>query len=388
MITTSTFFAPCPRGLEPVLSEELEGLGAQAIEGTHGGVTFRGPFNLCYAVNLESRIASRVLWQVHRGPYRSEQDIYRAAYDLPWPTWFSVHCRIKVRVEARHCLLNSLDFITLRIKDAVCDKFRKVRGLRPSVDTSSPDFRIHAFLNERHVTLYLDTSGEPLFKRGLRKTSGAAPLRENLAAGILQLSGWKPDQALMDPMCGTGTILMEAAQMARNMAPGLDRRFAFQKLTSYDPTIWRQLYRARRSQEAPPKPLAIYGYDKQAVTLKAAQTNLKAAGLSDAVTLQQVDVLHIHPPAEKGIIVTNPPYGMRTGNPTQLATFYPQFGDVLKHRFPGWRAYVFTADPLFPKLIGLASSRRTPLFNGALECRLLEYKLGLGSWRRSKRNSG
>lgn len=390
MITTSTFsifFAPCPRGLETVLSEELESIGAQDIKKTYGGVSFKGPFSLCYEVNLKSRIASRVLWQVHHGLYRNEQDIYQAAHDLPWPNWFSVHCRIKVRVEAQYCLLNSLDFITLRIKDAICDKFRKVRGLRPSVDTSSPDFRIHAFLNAKDVILYLDTSGEPLFKRGLRKISGSAPLRENLAAGLLYLSGWKPDQALMDPMCGTGTILMEAAQMARNIAPGLDRRFAFQKLTSYDPATWRRLYQDRRSQAAPSKPLAIYGCDKQSLTIKAVQTNLKAAGFSDSITIQETDIANIYPPSERGIIVTNPPYGVRTGNPKQLATFYPQFGDVLKQRFPGWRAYIFTADPQFPKLIGLSSSRRTPLFNGDLECRLLEYKLGLGPWRQSNRNS-
>ncbi|TLY24642.1 MAG: class I SAM-dependent RNA methyltransferase [Nitrospirae bacterium] len=378
------FFAPCPRGLEGVLAAELEELGARDLAATAGGVGFAGPFRLCYRVNLESRSASRVLWRVFHGRYRTEQDVYQATYDLPWRDWFSTSRTIKIKVSAQHCPLTSLDYTTLKIKDAVCDKFRAATGARPSVDTRRPDVRIDAFLDDQHVTLYLDTSGEPLFKRGLRKASGEAPLRENLAAGILRLSGWTPEQTLLDPMCGGGTILMEAVLMARLIAPGLGRRFAFEKLHNFDSKTWRDLCEASRASQIPKAAPAIYGSDRDRRTLQAAHANFDAAGLADAVVLAQADVLDVKPPAAAGVIVTNPPYGVRLGDQAVLAEFYPRLGDALKRNFTGWRAYLFTADLRLPKLIGLAPSRRTPLFNGALECRLFEFKLVRGTMRRPR----
>lgn len=379
-----TFFAPCPRGLEGVLAAELEEVGARAIAATAGGVGFAGPFRLCYRVNLESRIASRVLWRVFHGRYRTEQDVYQATYDLPWRDWFSASRTIKVKVSAQHCPLTSLDYVTLKIKDAVCDRFRAATGARPSVDTRRPDVRIDAFLDEQRVALYLDTSGEPLFKRGLRKASGEAPLRENLAAGILRLSGWTPEQALLDPMCGGGTILMEAVLIARRIAPGLGRRFAFEKLQSFDSKAWRDLCEASRAAQTPKAAPAIYGSDRDRRALQAARANFEAAGLADAVVLAQADALDVKPPAATGVIVTNPPYGVRLGDQAVLAEFYPRLGDALKRDFAGWRALIFTADPRLPKLIGLSPSRRTPLFNGALECRLFEFKLVRGTMRRPR----
>lgn len=385
-----TFFAPCPRGLEEVLSAELKQLGAQTPAVTPGGVGFTGPFDLCYTVNLESRIASRVLWRVRHGPYRREQDLYQLAVDLPWPQWFSSRCTIKVKVSAQHCPLTSLDFVTLRIKDAVCDHFARRRthrisramgAPRPSVDTSRPDIRIDAFLDATHASLYLDTSGEALFKRGLREAGAGAPLRENLAAGILRLSGWTGAQPLLDPMCGSGTILIEAAMMALNRAPGGDRRFAFEKLRSFDPARWRAIREASRARQVRDGRPAIFGCDQDKHVLKAAKANLAAAGLTEIVSLSPGNVLELTPPADQGILIANPPYGVRLGEREELAAFYPRLGDALKQRFPGWRAFIFTADLRLPKLIGLAPSRRIPLFNGGLECRLYEFKLVRGSGR-------
>src|SRR5690349_9041896 len=219
------FFATCPRGLESVLGEELAGIGADDIEPVEGGVKFGGSFRVCYAANLESRVASRVLWQVAHVPYRSDRDIYGAARALRWHEWFDVGSSIRVDVSAIRAPLKSLDFVTLRIKDAVCDAFRDKTGRRPDVDTRAPDARIHAFLTASHLTLYLDTSGEPLFKRGYRRSAGEAPLRENLAAGILRLAKWGDALPLLDPMCGSGTFLCEAALMALDRAPGLERTF-------------------------------------------------------------------------------------------------------------------------------------------------------------------
>ena len=204
---SESFFATCPRGLEAVLREELTRIGALEVTAVDGGVRFSGEFETCYAVNLESRVASRVLWQVSHTPYRSEKDIFEAVRGLRWHEWFSPKESIRVDVSAIRSPVKSLDFVTLRIKDAVCDAFRAVSGVRPDVDTRSPDARISAFLSSTHATVYLDTSGEPLFKRGYRRTTGEAPVRENLAAGILRLSGWEATVPLLDPMCGSWTFL-------------------------------------------------------------------------------------------------------------------------------------------------------------------------------------
>ena len=382
------FFSPCPRGLEAVLSSELKQLGAQHIRPTQGGVGFRGPFGLCYQVNLHSRIASRVLWQVFHGPYRTEAEIYRATLSLPWVSWFQVDHSIKVKVSAQGCPLNSLDFITLRIKDAVCDAFMKIQRVRPHVDTKSPDIQIHAFLNETHLTLYLDTSGEPLFKRGWRRAQGAAPIRENLAAGILQLAGWNADQVLLDPMCGSGTILIEAGQMAKGVAPGIGRPFAFQKFSNYNQGRWKMLCGKSRDRQREPLPNSLHGCDRDPQVLEAAQTNVRGVGLATAVSLHRKDALTIAPPSASGILITNPPYGIRLGAPTDLEKFYPLFGDVLKKKFFGWTAYIFTADTKLPKLIRLSPSKRVPLFNGDLECRLYEFKVVQGSHRKIVRLKG
>jgi len=378
------FFAPCPRGLESVLATELEQLGAASVQARDGGVQFQGDWRICYRANLESRIASRILWQLASQPYTDEADIYKTAHALPWNDWFAPALTIRVNLAAIKCPLRSLDFVTLKIKDAVCDKFREITGSRPSVDTAQPDIRIHGFLDARKFTLYLDTSGDALFKRGLRKAAGEAPLRENLAAGILRLAGWQPGMALLDPMCGSGTFLLEAAQMALNIAPGSGRSFAFEKFRNFDAALWTGLKDAAMAQQKPKIPQAIFGSDLYGDALADTHTNLAAAGLSEVVTLKQANVLEISAPTPDGILVTNPPYGIRIGEQQELAELYPKLGDVLKKKFSGWNAYIFTADPMLPKLIRLTASRRTPLFNGALECRLLEYKMVVGGMRKVK----
>jgi len=378
------FFATCPRGLELLLAGELRQLKAEKIHAVGGGVQFGGDFFLCYRVNLESRIASRVLWQVAHGNYRSEDDIYRTAYAPRWTDWFDPARTLRVDVSATKSPLTSLNFVTLKIKDAVCDKIRRIAGRRPNVDTREPDIPIQGHLSDREFTLYLDTTGEPLFKRGQRISTGEAPLRENLAAGIIRLAGWAPGIPLLDPMCGSGTILLEAAHMALDIAPGLGRGFAFEKLRNFDSRLWRDLLRQSRGRQKPKAPLAIYGSDFSADVLKSARANLMASGLEKIVSLKQADVLEITAPAREGIIVTNPPYGVRIGEQRALEEFYPKLGDVLKKQFTGWHVYLLSADMRLPKLIHLAASKRTPLFNGALECRLFEYKMVEGGMRKKK----
>jgi putative N6-adenine-specific DNA methylase len=375
-------FSPCPRGLETVLAQELNGLGAERVEPTDGGVAFRGDLALCYRANLHSRIASRVLVQVLAGRYRNEADIYQAVHGVAWRGHFDASCTIRVNVSAIASPLRSLEFITLRIKDAICDRFRADVGARPSVDTAAPDVRVHAFLEADRFTVYLDTSGEALFKRGYRHTAGEAPVRENLAAGLLLLSGWTPGTPLLDPMCGSGTLLIEAAEMSLGRAAGARRSFGFEKLRGFDRALWRAQLEQARQAARPATALPIWGSDVSIPALEHARQNLAHAGLSEAVALKQVNVLDCVAPAERGVLVTNAPYGRRIGEDKALAALYPKLGDALKQRFAGWRACIFTADLRLPKLIGLKPARRTPLYNGAVECRLYVFDIVAGTMRR------
>jgi len=376
------FFSPCPRGLESVLAEELASLGAGDIAPAPGGVGFQGDLSLCYRVNLESRIATRVLLRLARRVYRNEQDVYDTVRKIDWRRWFDVDCSIRVDTSAVRCPLKSLDFVTLRIKDAVCDRFRADVGRRPDVDTHAPDVRIHAFLDEREATVYLDTSGEPLFKRGLRGRTGEAPLKENLAAGIIRLSGWTPNEPFFDPMCGSGTFLLEAAQIALGIAAGSRRSFGFERLANFDAALWQKMKDAARNRERPVKLLAIFGADKSGTELSKARDALAAAGLAEAVQLKQGNIIELPAPAPWGVMVANPPYGVRIEEKEALAALYPKLGDALKARFTGWRCYLFTADLDLAKGIGLKASKRTPLYNGPLECRLFEFRMVAGSMRR------
>src|SRR5450432_4299847 len=300
------FFAPCPRGLEGVLAAELGDLGAVEVSAADGGVAFGGPMDLAYRSNLESRLASRILWQVGHGPYRDEQDIYQLALDLDWPQWFHADRTLRVDVAATRSPLNSLEFTTLRIKDAVCDRHRAAGGVRPSVSKESPDVRVHAYLTAGDATFYLDTSGDPLFKRGLRRETAEAPLRENLAAGLLRLAGWQPGTPLLDPMCGGGTIVMEAALIALDIAPGLKRTFGFQKLAWYDGSAWQKIKQAAQRRARTAAPAGICARDIDDTAIHQCYVNIDAAGVAGAIVVEQVDVLAATAPEAGGTIVTNP----------------------------------------------------------------------------------
>jgi putative N6-adenine-specific DNA methylase len=381
------FFAQCPRGLSGVLAQELERIGAINIAASDAGVAFGGTTEVAYRANLYSRIATRILWHVAQFPYQTEHDIYDTAMLLPWPWWFDVQRTIKVEITAQKSPVKSLDFTTLKVKDAVCDKFREVSGVRPSVATRDPDIRIHVHLDQTEAAIYVDLTGEPLFKRGKREHTGDAPLKKNLAAGIIALTGWKPEEVFYDPMCGSGTFLVEAAEMALNIAPGLSggtpRKFALQKLKEFDEPLWKRLIDQARTNERPKELSTIFGSDMYGDQLKIARENLVANGLGDCVHLKQANILEVSAPSESGVLVTNPPYGDRIGDAEALKEMYPKLGDLLKQKFAGWRAYFFTGDTNLPKGVRLSTSRKTPLFNGKIECRLYEYKVIAGSNRRS-----
>lgn len=378
------FFAQCPRGLSGVLADELRQIGATNLVPGEAGVAFSSEWMVACRANLVSRVASRILWQVAIFPYQTEHDVYDAAMLLAWPSWFAVTRTIKVEVSAHRSPVKSLDFTTLKIKDAVCDKFREQVGERPSVATREPDIRIHAHLDETMAALYLDLTGEPLFKRGSREHKGVAPLKKNLAAGIIALSGWQPDEPFLDPMCGSGTFLVEAAQIALNIMPGIERHFAFEKFADFDRDAWAKIIADARAAEKPKTLLPIYGSDLYGAALDDARANLVANGLADCVRVKQANITEISAPEASGVLIANPPYGDRLGDANELLALYPQLGDVLKQKFAGWRAYFFSGDTKLPKGVRLTASKKTPLFNGKIDCRLYEYKMIAGSNRREK----
>jgi putative N6-adenine-specific DNA methylase len=375
------FFATCPRGLEALLADELLVQLALKIFVTDGGVSFEGNLETMYRANLHSRLATRIMSRVGQGSYATEEDIYKATFKLNWPSWFKVNQTIRVKVTGVKCPLKSLDFVTLRIKDAVCDRFREEGALRPSVSVRDPDVRIHAYLTENQYQLYLDTSGAPLYQRGFRDVSVIAPLRENLAAGILMLTGWQPGTPFLDPMCGSGTFLIEAAMMAVNQPPGMKRTFGFQKLTSFDEDLWKKIKSEAMNKMKPIDFLDIYGSDMDLRAVRVARHNLKVAGLEEVAKVMQSDFVKLEPPTSEGTIVTNPPYGQRIGEDEDLKEVYPIWAKHMKESFGGWNTYFLTADLEMPKDMRLKPSKKTPLFNGALECRLFEIKMVKGSNR-------
>ena len=378
------FFATCPRGLEALLADELLAQRALKIVVTDGGVSFEGSLETMYRVNLHSRIATRIMSRVGQGSYATEEDIYKATFKLHWPSWFKVNQTIRVKVTGVKCPLKSLDFVTLRIKDAVCDRFREEGALRPSVSVRDPDVRIHAYLTQDQYQLYLDTSGAPLYQRGFRDVSVIVPLRENLAAGIIMLSGWIPGTPFLDPMCGSGTFLIEAAMMAVNQPPGMKRTFGFQKLTSFDEGLWKKIETEAMNKMKPIEFLDIYGSDMDLRAVRVARHNLKVAGLEDVAKVMQSDFIKLEPPASEGTLVTNPPYGQRIGEDEDLKEVYPVWAKHMKESFGGWNTYFLTADLEMPKDMRLQPSKKTPLYNGALECRLFEIKMVAGSNRKPK----
>ena len=387
--TRTKLFAPCPRGLEQLLADELAALGAEDCRTVASGVAFSGDRRLAYAANLHSRLASRVLVEVARRRYRNDDDLYRLAAGVDWETRFDPDLTLRVDTSAIRSPVRSLNFATLRVKDAIVDRLRERTGRRPSIDTRTPDVRVWLFLEARDATLYLDLSGEPLFKRGWRserEDRGDAPLKENLAAGLLALTGWTPAIPLVDPFCGSGTIAIEAASIAHDLAPGLSRGFGFERLLDHDAALWASLRAAaiRRAQAGAAAPARIAASDIDAAAVARARRNLVRAGFpEDAVRWSVGDLARIAPPFETpGLVVANPPYGERIAargegdrQQSRHEAAMQAIGDALRRNWPGWQVWMLSSDPALPAQLGMKARRRTPLYNGAIECRLFGFEV-------------
>jgi putative N6-adenine-specific DNA methylase len=399
---TVGLFLPCAQGVESLLADECKHLlGNDAtVSKQRGGVTVRGDEATAMRLNLESRLAQRVLWPLAHGPYRNELELYELARSVKWTDWITPQQTLRVDTTAQRSPLQSLNFATLRIKDAVCDVLREATGERPSVDTRAPDLPLSLHLTATQATLYADTSGEALFKRGWRDAGalkGEAPLKETLAAAMLAAAGWQgraEDGPLFDPFCGAGTIAIEAAQMACGIAPGANRRFAFERLAPWraHQAAWREMREAARTR-VHASAVPIYAGDVSFRMTDFATRNAERAGVSAAIEFKTADALQRLPPAARGTMVQNPPYGERIdakGSGRQAiegsatpADFFASLASHWKRHYPGWTAWVLAPEMKLPTQMRLKESRRVPLWNGPIECRLFRFDMVAGSARGS-----
>jgi putative N6-adenine-specific DNA methylase len=399
---TAGLFLPCAQGVEALLADECKRLlGANtAVAEQRGGVTVRGDELTAMRLNLESRLAQRVLWPLAHGPYRNELELYELARTVNWTEWITPQQTLRVDTTAQRSPLQSLNFATLRIKDAVCDVLRDATGARPSVDTRAPDLPLSLHLTATHATLYADTSGEALFKRGWRDAGalkGEAPLKETLAAAMLAAAGWQgreEDGPLFDPFCGAGTIAIEAAQIACGIAPGSNRRFAFERLAPWreHQAAWREMREAARTR-VHVSAVPIYAGDVSFRMTDFATRNAERAGVTREIEFKTADALQRMPPAPRGTMVLNPPYGERIdakGSGRQAiegsappADFFAALASHWKRHYAGWTAWVLAPEMKLPSLMRLKESRRVPLWNGPIECRLFRFDMVAGSARSS-----
>ena len=423
-------FLPCAAGVEALLATEVQRITGTAPKAWRAGVQLAGSWRDALQLNLHSRLAQRVLIELAHNQYRSEQDLYNAAANVAWEIWFTPKQTFKVEITAQHSPLTSLNFAALKIKDAIADRFRHKYDVRPDVDTRWPDVRVYVHLTVDTVTVYIDTSGEPLFKRGWREDVGDAPLKETLAAAMIAASGWdvlaKEGVALYDPCCGSGTIAIEAAQIACNIAPGINRKFAFQKYLPFQAHVWDGLLDQAEALITEPT-AEVFGSDVAFRMVDFAERNAERAGVANAVQFRGGDALERMPPVTNnkgGVMLVNPPYGERIdvagvagaqkrsqfqgqaidefGQPVvvhssierprgrelaqtdegiEASDFFPKLATHWKKNYSGWTAHVLTPDLKLPSKMRLKESRRQPMWNGPIECRLFRFDMVAGSAR-------
>jgi putative N6-adenine-specific DNA methylase len=413
----TALFLPCAAGVESLLADEVQRITGTAAEGARGGVWVEGDERTAMQLNLESRLAQRVLWPLVGGPYRDEHDLYALARRVPWPHWITPEQSLRVDVSAQRSPLTSLNFAALRIKDAVCDALRESTGARPSVDTRRPDLPLALFVGAEHATLYADTSGDALFKRGWREDTGEAPLKETLAAAMLAAAGWRgraEDGPLFDPCCGAGTIAIEAAQIACGIAPGALRPFAFERWLPFRPQLpaWRELQR-QAAQRVHAPAVAVFAGDVSFRMTDFAARNAERAGVRQAIEFKTADALQRLPPAPAGTLMLNPPYGERiapkgrgagrdrsatregqaavgtTAAPAVAregfegggspAEFFNALAAHWKRHYSGWTAWMLSPEMKLGGLMRMKESRRFPMWNGAIECRLYRFDIVAGA---------
>jgi 23S rRNA (guanine2445-N2)-methyltransferase len=369
------YFATCARGLEAVLTGELRQLAAQAVEPGRGGVSFSGDLATCYRANLWLRTAVRVLRTILEAPVNSPDELYQAVQTIDWSQFMTPDHTLAVDCNVRDSAITHSQYAARRVKDAICDQFKAKCGRRPSVDPETPMVGLNLHIFENKATLSLDASGESLHKRGYRPIQTKAPLNEALAAGLILLSGWDGKTPFVDPLCGSGTLPIEAAWIGLKRPPGLTRkRFGFQGWLDFDVGLWASIRDEARSGVLKSLPAPIQGSDLRGDAMEFSRTNARAAGVGNLLQFARCDVRDFHPPdGPPGTLICNPPYGERIGEEKDLIELYRTLGEVFRERCAGWRVFVFTGNGSLARRIALPVAERVHLFNGRIACQLLRY---------------
>lgn len=386
----SRYFVTCARGVEEITERELLEIGATKTEKVPGGLYFEGEQEVLYNAHLWLRTGNRILLPLRSFPCRSPDDLYENLFKFKWETFFkgdltfSVDCTISGRNSPA---LNHSQYAKLKVKDAIVDRLREKTGDRPNVNVEDPDLRVVLYIRDGVATLNMDATGFSLHERGYRSRDAAAPLKETLAASILILSGWDKKSPLVDPMCGSGTLLAEAGLLATNTAPGLLReRFLFMNWPDFYAPRWEKCVQEAEAARTELKPGILFGSDENGDALKQTRHALKTLGFLEAAVLSRMSFEDFTPPegVEKGFLVMNPPYGDRLGEVDHLVPLYKLMGDTFKQKLKGWHAAIFTGSSVLAKSVGLRASRKIPLWNGPIECRLMTYEMYAGFTKKAE----
>jgi putative N6-adenine-specific DNA methylase len=370
------FFATCPKGLESTLKDELFSLGMSEIAESEGGVHFGGGLEECYRANFLLRSASRVLLTISEFRARSYDELYSGVRKLDWSKYMTLGMTLAVDAHCNRTVMDHSLFAARRVKDAIVDQFREKFGSRPDVNVGNPDLLVNARIYRDKCTLSLDSSGESLHQRGWRVDAGEAPLKENLASALLELAGWNGRSNLVDPMCGSGTIPIEAALMALGVPAGAGRSaYGFTRWPAFNEETWKKARGAGLSGVKSALECSIEGYDASPASIRISEANAESAGIRRHVVLARRNISEMEEQKEGTVILTNPPYGERLGRVEELKELYRLLGDTLKRKCMGCTAHVLCGNPDLIAEIGLKPSRRLVLFNGPIECRLLKYEI-------------
>ena len=371
-------FATTSKGLPEVLEKELIQLGVKVKGKTVAGVFFEGSWEDCYRVNLKSRIASRIIKPVLDFPAYQGDELYHNIRKHDFTKYIPVHKTIKVEATVTDSKIKDQRFIAMKVKDAIVDQFRDKFGERPNVDSENPDLRIYVRAKDNVFSVAIDTTGDSLFMRGYRLEAGDAPLKENLAAALLAMAEWDGQSPIIDPMCGSGTILIEAAMQAMKLAPGsLRRKFGFMELNGFDKQAWEKVVNEAMEEELSDLPFKFYGYDMDRKVLQMAKQNARRAGVDHLIEFRPGNVATLKRPegVERGVIITNPPYMIRLGDEDNVKDVYRDFAHSLKVEFKGWDAWILSGNKDLIGDLKLKSSRKFFVFNGPIECRFLKYSM-------------
>ncbi len=375
MNSPQNYFATVARGLEEIAAKELTRLGAVNAKPEFTGVSFQGNRETLYRINLWSRVIFRVLMPIAELQSRDAEQLYKSIQSINWSDYIQINQAFAVNCTGSNRNLNHSHFTALQVKNAIVDQQRAKTGKRSDIDTENPDILVNVHIYQDNCVLSLDSSGFSLHRRGYRAAMGLAPLKETLASALLAIAEWTSDLPFLDPLCGSGTLPIEAALTGLNIAPGLYNSFAFQNWTDFDETLWEKLQTEAQNATLTELPAVVCGSDADENVVSQARDNARASGLEEHLYFQQKELSEVEPPADHGIIICNPPYGIRLGEEEELGALYKLLGDIFKQRFKGWTAYVLTGNKELAKRVGLKASRRFPVYNGPLPCTLLKYEL-------------